>query len=315
MVWLYQPRLLYFRGPHLALGILSLAMALLYLIPFTFIMLFGDLLRRYIHKLWFSHFLDVLQGAFRWPFGFWAGLRLLLRMGLVAISITATRSVFAISTGLLFFALHLLQLCINPFRLVEYGNENYDAQLIQNKLPIILRLKLKLLSIKPPRFDGLFLLNVAATSAVVLFSTSGGSEVIVKVLSSILLLFAILECAIILMWHTCKFFPFSDKVFDKMNSIKMTLKLAFTKLVQRCHNRPNESEELDRHSSVPVLELRLLPPMEEDFLDDSASDSETDEDTLQTVDYDGASSYNRNTVRLKQQLSGMAGQLQESLLM
>ena len=313
VVWLYQPHLLYFRGPHLALGILSLAMALLYLIPFTFIMLFGDLLRRYIHKLWFSHFLDVLQGAFRWPFGFWAGLRLLLRMGLIAISITATRPVFAISTGLLFFALHLFQLCINPFRVVQYGDENYNAQVIRNKP--LLRLKLKLLSIKPPTFDGLFLLNVAATSAVVLFSTSGGNDVIVKVLTSILLLLAILECAIILIWHTYKFFPVSDKVFDKMDSIKMTLKLAFTKLVQRCHRRPNEPDELDRHSSVPVLELRLLPPMEEDFLDSSASESETDEDTLQTVDCDGTSSYNRNTVRLKQQLSGMAGQLQESLLM
>ena len=99
-----------------------------------------------------------------------------------------------------------------------------------------------------------------------------------------------------------------------MNSIKMTLKLVFTKLVQRCHKRPNESDELDRHSSVPVLELRLLPPMEEDFADSSASESETDEDTLQTVDNDGTSSYNRNTVRLKQQPSAMAGQLQESLL-
>ena len=247
---------------------------------------------------------------FRWPFGFWAGLRLLLRMGLIAISITATRPVFAIGTGLLFFALHLLQLCINPFRVVQYDDENYNAQQIRNRPLVLLRLKLKLLNIKPPTFDGLFLLNVAATSAVVLFSTSGGNEVIVKVFTSILLLFAILECAIILIWHTYKFFPVSDKVFDKMDSIKTTLKLAFTKLVQRCHKRPNESDELDRHSSsVPVLELRLLPPMEEDFLDSSPSESETDEDTLQTVDNDGPSSYN------KQQLSGMAGQLQESLLM
>ena len=233
-------------------------------------------------------------------------------MGLIAISITATKPVFAIGTGLLFFTLHLLQLCINPFRVVQYDNENHNAQQIGNKP--LLRLKLKLLNIKPPTFDGLFLLNVAATSAVVLFSTSGGNEVIVKVFTSILLLFAILECAIILILYTYKFFPVSDKVFDKMDSIKTTLKLAFTKLVQRCHKRPNESDELDRHSSVPVLELRLLPPMEEDFLDSSASESETDEDTLHTVDNDGTSSYNRNTVRLKQQPSAMAGQLQESLL-
>jgi len=51
------------------------------------------------------------------------------------------------------------------------------------------------------------------------------------------------------------------------------------------------------------------------YCDSSASESETDEDTLQTVNNDGTSSYKRSTPRLKQQLSGMAGQLQESLLM
>ena len=312
--WLYQPGLLYFRGPHLALGILSLAMALLYLIPFTFIMLFGDLLRRYIHKLWFSHFLDVLQGAFRWPLGFWAGLRLLLRMGLIAISITATRPVFALCMGLFFLALRSLQLSINPFRVVHYGDEDCAAQVIRNKP--LLQLKLKLLSVKPPTFDGFFLLNVAAVSAVVLFSTSGGNEVIVKVLTSILLLLAILECATILIWHTYKFFPVSDKAVDKLKSFKTTLQLVFISLVQRCSRQPNEADGY-RGSPVPVLELRLRPPTEEDFLDSSASESESDEDTLQPVDCDRTSSRIgcSEAVLSKQQPSKMTGQLQESLLM
>ena len=75
--WLYQPSLLFFGGQHLVIGILSIAVTVLYLIPFTFTMLFGDLMRRYFHKLWFSHFMDVLHGGFRWPLGFWIGLRLL----------------------------------------------------------------------------------------------------------------------------------------------------------------------------------------------------------------------------------------------
>ena len=314
VVWLYQPGLLYFRGPHLVLGILSLAMALLYLIPFTFIMLFGDLLRRYIHKLWFSHFLDVLQGAFRWPFGFWAGLRLLLRMGLIAINITATRPVFALCMGSFFLALRLLQLCINPFRVVHYGDEDCAAQLIRNKP--LLQLKLKLLSVKPPTFDGFFLLNVVAVSAVVLFSTCGENEDIVKVLTSILLLLAILECATILIWHTYKFFPVSDKAVDKLKSFKTTLQLVFISLVQRCSRQPNEADEY-RGSPVPVLELRLRPPTEEDLLDSSASESESDEDTLQPVDCDETSSRIgcSEAVLSKQQPSKMTGQLQESLLM
>ena len=314
VVWLYQPGLPYFRGPHLALGILSLAMALLYLIPFTFIMLFGDLLRRYIHKLWFSHFLDVLQGAFRWPFGFWAGLRLLLRMGLIAISITATRPVFALCMGSFFLALRSLQLCINPFRVVHYGDDHCAAQPIRSKP--LLQLKLKLLSVKPPTFDGFFLLNVAAVSAVVLFSTSGGNEVIVKVLTSVLLLLAILECATILIWHTYKFFPVSDTAVDKLKSFKTTLQRVFISLVQRCSRQPNEADEY-RGSPVPVLELRLRPPTEEDFLDSSTSESETDEDTMQPVDCDGTSSHTgcRKAVLPKQQAFKVTEQLQESLLM
>ena len=310
VVWLYQPHLLYFRGQHLALGILSLAMAFLYLIPFTFVMLFGDLLRRYIHKLWFSHFLDVLQGAFRWPLGFWAGLRLLLRMALIAISITTTRAEFAICTALFFFALHLLQQCIKPFRVLQYGDEHYDPQLIRNKPH--LQLKLKLLSLKPPTFDSLFLLNIAAVCAVVQYSTSGGNEVIVKVLISILLLLAILECAVILIWHTYKFFPVSDKVVDKLKSFKMTLQLAFTSLVQRCHRQPKEADQ-DRGSPVPVFDLRFLPPTEEDLLESSASESETEEDV--PVDRTRPRTGSNLIVSSRQRLPRMTGQLQESLLM
>ena len=180
----------------------------------------------------------------------------------------------------------------------------------------MLQLKLKLLSVKPPTFDGFFLLNVAAVSAVVLFSTSGGNEVIVKVLTSILLLLAILECATILIWHTYKFFPVSDKAVDKLKSFKTNLQLVFISLVQRCSRQPNEADGY-RGSPVPVLELRLRPPTEEDFLDSSASESESDEDTLQPVDCDGTSSRIgcSEAVLSKQQPSKMTGQLQESLLM
>ena len=79
--WLYQPTLLYFQGKHLALGLVAVIVSLLYLIPFTVVTLFGDLLRRMcIRSLWFSHFLDVFHGAYRWPLGFWFGLRLIIRV-------------------------------------------------------------------------------------------------------------------------------------------------------------------------------------------------------------------------------------------
>ena len=81
LVWLYQPKLTYFKGKHLVLGLLAIAVTIFYLIPLTVVTLFGDLLRRNcIRSLWFSHFLDVFHGAYCWPLGFWLGLRLLMRV-------------------------------------------------------------------------------------------------------------------------------------------------------------------------------------------------------------------------------------------
>ena len=52
-VWLYQPTLQYFKGRHLVLGIISIAVALLYIFPMTAFILFGDILRRNcIHSLY-----------------------------------------------------------------------------------------------------------------------------------------------------------------------------------------------------------------------------------------------------------------------
>ena len=114
-VWQYQPTLQYVKGRHLALGIISIAVALLYIFPMTAFILFGDILRRNcIHSLWFSH-LDVFHGAYTCPFGFWLGLRMLIRVLFVLPLITIFQLCNSILLGLFlafYFAQHFL---IRPF--------------------------------------------------------------------------------------------------------------------------------------------------------------------------------------------------------
>ena len=113
--WLYQPTLLYFQGKHLALGLVAVITSLLYLIPFTVVTLFGDLLRRMcIRSLCFSHFLDVFHGAYRWPLGFWFGMRLIIRVIFLMLHIvlpieTFALLVFIFMVGLFFLEIHVVR--------------------------------------------------------------------------------------------------------------------------------------------------------------------------------------------------------------
>ena len=127
-VWLYQPSLPFFGGQHLVLGILSIAVTVLYLIPFTFTMLFGDLMRRYFHKLWFSHFMDVLHGGFKWPLGFWIGLRLLVRVILVIINIITDSNISVFCALVTAGTLLVVQLLVKPFRDPNQFREDIDLQ-------------------------------------------------------------------------------------------------------------------------------------------------------------------------------------------
>ena len=160
-VWLYQPTLPFFGGQHLVLGILSIAVTVLYLIPFTFTMLFGDLMRRYIHKLWFSHFMDVLHGGFKWPLGFWIGLRLLLRVILVVINISTNPNTHAFCTFVTAGTLLVVQLLVKPFRDPNQFREDIDLQGSPSCKRKCLALIRKFFNTyHAPLFDTLYLLNI-----------------------------------------------------------------------------------------------------------------------------------------------------------
>ena len=286
-VWLYQPSLPFFRGQHLVLGILSIAVIVFYLIPFTFTMLFGDLMRRYFHKLWFSHFMDVLHGGFRWPLGFWIGLRLLLRVILAAINIF-TYADFNTAAYCTFFTvgtLLVLQLLVKPFRDPEGFRKSVNLRVPQSlgSLSMCKRRVVNFLNTHHvPLFDLLYLLNVQAISATVIFGTNAKSQV-QKILSkagvNILILLALVQFAVILVYHAYNFFPVPERARSCAQSCWSTIRAipSMLKDTQCCRRGPREEEE-PRRSPIPILILR--PPEIDESYDSESETSSCSEQPL-----------------------------------
>ena len=264
-VWLYQPSLSFFGGQHLVIGILSIALTVLYLIPFTFTMLFGDLMRRYFHKLWFSHFMDVLHGGFRWPLGFWIGLRLLVRVILVVTHIFTSADVAAYCTFVITGTLLVVQLLVKPFRDPDQFRNTIDI-----REPLSFRSKCKIQVKKfldayhAPLFDLLYFLNIlVAMATVIIGSTPRTDRMLQQQLSTaginILIILALAQFAVILVYHAYNFFPVPEKARSCAQSCWSTMHAipSMLKDTQCCRRRLKE-EEKRRKSPIPILILR--PP-------------------------------------------------------
>ena len=213
LVWLYQPALRYFEGKHLILALSSLIIAILYLIPLTMITLFGDCLRRNcIRSLWFSHFLDVFHGAYRWPLGFWLGLRLLIRVMFVALLIFLSSEMFNFLLILFFISFFFVQLLIiRPFHYrfhisLQVEKKGFRKQLSQ--LPQVL--------VAPMNSDAIFLLLIVLFSAITLNTNSGTHSV-----SCVLPLFAaIIQISIVSVYHGWMYLPLPKRVTQKWEQVR-----------------------------------------------------------------------------------------------
>ena len=200
-VWLQQGDIPYFQGKHLVLVILSLAFTLFYLFPLTFILLFGDILRRYTRKLWFSHFLDVFYGAFRRKLGFWLGLRLLVRIFFSIVRISTSTNTF---THILFYSICLIfviELILKPFQLHTTPNENDSENETSCKAKFLLAFQNFL---HPNNLDPLFLFNIILTPFAVV-DLQGPTVKYFNSNVSILLL--IMQLFLIVAYHCYKYFP------------------------------------------------------------------------------------------------------------
>ena len=303
-VWLYQPSLSFFGGRHIVLGILSIAVTLLYLIPFTFTMLFGDLMRRYFHKLWFSHFMDVLHGTFRWPLGFWIGLRLLVRVVLVVAYISTSANTAVYCTVIIVGTLLVAQLLVRPFRDPMQFRKiaNVSANSSPQHIKCMQKMKKFFRTYHTPLFDTLYLLNIVISGATVLFVIGHNCNVksekqknLSKAGVNMLILLALVQFAAILVYHAYNFFPVPEKARSCAQSCWSTM-CAIPSMLKdtQCCRRGAKEEEDPRRSPTPILTLR---PLEID--ENYESESET-------------SSYNEQP--LPEEVGARESTLQEPLL-
>ena len=278
VVWLYQPSLPFFGGRHLVLGVLSIAVTLLYLIPFTFTMLFGDLMRRYFHKLWFSHFMDVLHGTFRWPLGFWIGLRLLVRVILMGIYISTKANTATYCTVIIVGTLLVAQLLVRPFREpIQFRKSAHvhpnPTNLSPQRIKCYRGLKQFFRTYHTPLLDTLFVLNIVISSATIVFgyNVDEKQKNLSKAGVNVLILLALAQFAAILVYHAYNFFPVPEKAHSCAQSCWSTMRTIPSMLKDtQCCQRGAKEEEDPRRSPTPILTLR---PLETD--ENYESESET----------------------------------------
>ena len=220
-VWLFQPTLRYFSGRHLVLGMLAMIVTLLYLIPLTVVILFGDLLRRNcIRSLWFSHFLDVFHGAYRWPLGFWLGLRLMIVIFLSALRIMLPNHIY-ISVFVLILILFFIEtIAVKPYhkrfysRKVQAYNKNKEKKKLKNRIIASL-----LWFSNPTITDKIFLLNILFFAAITGFNSRHKNELLTAC-SVISILGAVLQICLIVISHGWKYFPIPKCTLEMCSKLK-----------------------------------------------------------------------------------------------
>ena len=223
LVWLYQPKLHYFQGKHLALGLLAIVVSIIYIFPLTIVVLFGEpLRRRIIRKTWFSHIIDVFQGAYRKPFGFWLGLRLVFRIILVPMqnySIHLSKINFAhtvLSCLILFLCLENL---VKPFlRKIKINDET------KKKNPTWKNGIISFMNwlIHPQVQDNLYLLNLIFLS-IVLAGKPNNFEYY-QIALNLSMVIAFVQVFYIIGCHGYLYFPIPKYLKLKMKQLKENLK-------------------------------------------------------------------------------------------
>ena len=130
--WLEDPNVLYFRGWHALLGVISIVVFFVYVIWFPLVLLSPSLAYKYGKR--FKPFLDAIWAPYRQKFRIWASIRLVLRVLVVMIPRFGINTLFrgiSFNAGLVAVFLYL-QAIIQPFNdpLINI----FDSLLILNVL-------------------------------------------------------------------------------------------------------------------------------------------------------------------------------------
>ena len=265
-VFLFDNTLPYFGGKHLVLGLTAITLSLIYLLPLMSVTLFGDLLRRCSRSIWMSHFIDVFHGSYRYPFGFWTGVRLLARLLLIVVSLSMETLSPGRALGMLvvILCLCLFQVYFKPFRTLEDHLETSQYS------PSSCRLfsghskwEALLAKLQPSTLDFLYLLNAVVTSATIMFSSASGvNPTVLKIVANVSLTAALLEFLAIMCYHTYRFLPLPKPV-------RVCLKTC-CKYLRKRRNRARQSSETrdlaptfddTAAHAEPIMCIKLHHPM------------------------------------------------------
>ena len=249
VVWLHQPELEYFRGKHIAVGVLCLVVTALYLLPLTIVTLLGDLFRMCSHNPWYSHFLDVFHGAFRYPFGFWFGTRLLFRIVFITLNIAINNtSVVAYTIFLTTGSIISLQFLMEPFRTDNVILYRPDPE---RKITRRDSMKARITKIfRPKVIDSLFLFNVMFITMVVAMSDDISSTyTTVGVCLSISL--ALAQLITVTIHHTYHYFPLPDSTPQKVEELRERF-IGFRERMKERRRARQRRNRADTPDSAPV---------------------------------------------------------------
>ena len=275
VVWLHQPELKYFEGKHIVVGVLCLFVTLFYLLPLTIITLFGDLFRMCSRNLWYSHFLDVFHGAFRYPFGFWFGSRLLFRIMFITLNITTNTSAVAYTIFLTTGAIVLLQLVMEPFRTDNVVIYRPDPERKPTKRDLVKERLSKIF--RPKVIDSLYLYNIQFITTAVAFSDKI-SFTYTRVGLCLSISLALAQLIAVTVHHAYHYFPMPNSTPEKIEALRERFIDFRERMRERRRARRNQIEPPD---TTPVQITYLSASMCFNSEEYTSSSSSEDENNLQ----------------------------------
>ena len=264
VVWLFNGNLEYFKSTkHIVLGCIATISLLFFLLPATFLATFGDLLRRFIKGPYYMNFLDTFHGAFRFRFGFWFGVRLIILTIIMVLRIL-------LSPQQINFAIVCLSTCILVFQMVV---KPYRGIRIEECVTDHMRRKYFLGSVPQDIaniLDNLFQINLIVLFASALHSDKQNDNSWFPAIFIISQLAVCLKFLIILIYHLLEYTPLGQYFIEQMQRVKRKYNMWKEERMLRAREEKNRFEE--ESVRIADIELWLGDCVNSDSDDESNSD-------------------------------------------
>ena len=266
-VWLYDGTLGYFSSPkHVVLGLTALFALTGFLIPITIMSIFGDLFRRCIRKQWYWNFLDTFQASFRLKFGFWVGVRLLVRIIVILLKFFLESKQVYLVIIYLILAVIAFQIIARPFR--ELPFERCLPESWKSKMTVDLRMNLA------HWLDISFLLNLIALFSYLLYTNSESFDIVLNISRSVVTC----EFFLILTYHYFEYSPLGPITKRKLQKIKKYLAIKIKQLKKKQSKPSTTSKDDNSDFNIQRISLILKPNSAKAAAD--SSDTENEEEAI-----------------------------------